>query len=216
MDWTLLLDTSMISWFSVCILKLISNIWKSYFKGSEADLKLKYSKCNFLNVHLQYLGHLVSGKGITPCPEKLESIQNMPPARNPNEVKQFLGLVGYYHKFITRFADIARPMTVLTKKDVEFKWTTQCHEVFNHLKKSITTEPMLKYPNSHRPYILFINAIKYAWTCVLTQAYDHEQDGKTKTMLHSITYLSVLFRGSQLNWTALTKKAYSIYMSVKS
>ena len=99
----------------------------------ETDLKLKESKCNFLKVHLQYLGHLVSGKGITPLPEKLESIQNMPPPRNPREVKQFLGLVGYYCKFIPRFADIVRPMTTLTKKDVEFKWTTQCHEAFNLL-----------------------------------------------------------------------------------
>ena len=79
----------------------------------EADLKL----------HLQYLGHLVSGKDITPLPESLETMQNMVPPRNPKEVKQLLGLVGYYCKFIARFADIVRPMTASTKKDDEFKWT---------------------------------------------------------------------------------------------
>ena len=173
----------------------------------EADLKLKESKCNFLKAHLQYFGHLVSGKGITSFLEKLESIQNMPPPRNPKEV-------GYYYKFIPQFADIVRPMTTLTKKD-ECKSTAQCHEASNLLKKSITTEPILKYPDPHRPYTLFTNARKYAWACVLTQAYDHEQDGKNKTILHPSTYMSGLFRGSQLNWAALTKEVYAIYIYVK-
>ena len=65
-----------------------------------ADLKLKEVKCNFLKKHIQYLGHIISGEGIAPVPEKLESIQKMLPPRNPKEVKQFLGLIGYYRKFV--------------------------------------------------------------------------------------------------------------------
>ena len=65
-----------------------------------ADLKLKEVKCNFLKKHIQYLGHIISGEGIAPIPEKLESIQKMLPPRNPKEVKQFLGLIGYYRKFV--------------------------------------------------------------------------------------------------------------------
>ena len=68
-----------------------------------ADLKLKEVKCNFLKKHIQYLGHIISGEGITPVQEKLESIQNMLPPRNPKEVKQFLGLIGYYRKFVPCF-----------------------------------------------------------------------------------------------------------------
>ena len=75
----------------------------------------------FLQKHIQYLGHLISADGIQPLPEKLESIAKMPAPRNPKEVKQFLGLVGYYRTFIPRFADISRVLTHLTKKDVEFK-----------------------------------------------------------------------------------------------
>ena len=86
----------------------------------EADLKLKDSKCNYFKTHVQYLGHLVSGKGIKPLPEKLESIKKMPASTTPKEIKQFLGLVGYYRKFIPRFADIARPMTNLTKTGCSF------------------------------------------------------------------------------------------------
>ena len=80
----------------------------------EADLKLNREKCNFFKSHIQYLGLLISGEGIEPLPEKLESIREMPPPTTPKEVKQFLGLIGYYRKFVPRFADIARPLTNLT------------------------------------------------------------------------------------------------------
>ena len=72
-----------------------------------ADLKVKEVKCNFLKKHIQYLGHIVSGQGITPLPEKLDSIQKMLSPKTPKEVKQFLGLIGYYRKFVPRFSDLA-------------------------------------------------------------------------------------------------------------
>ena len=78
-----------------------------FVKLREADLKPKEVNCNFLKKHIQYLGHIVSGKGITPLPEKLESIQKILPPKTPKEVKQFLGLIGYYHKFVPRFSDLA-------------------------------------------------------------------------------------------------------------
>ena len=71
------------------------------------DLKLKEVKCNFFKRHTQYLGHIVSGKGITLLPEKLNSIQKMPSPKTPKEIKQFLGLIGYYRKFVPRFLDLA-------------------------------------------------------------------------------------------------------------
>ena len=73
----------------------------------EVDLKLKMEKCRLLKKHIQYLGHIISGNGLKPVPEKLSSIQQMPRPYTPKEVKQFLGLVGYYCKFIPRYADIA-------------------------------------------------------------------------------------------------------------
>ena len=86
-----------------------------------AGLKLKLEKCSFFKKQIQYLGHLISADGIQLLPEKLESITKMPTPKNPKEVKKFLGLVGYYRKFVPRFADILRLLTHLTKKDVEFK-----------------------------------------------------------------------------------------------
>ena len=181
----------------------------------EADLKLKASKCNFFKKHIQYLGHLVSGEGIEPLPEKLEAVRKMPPPTTPKEVRQFLGLVGYYRKFVPKFADIARPLTNLTKLDVPYEWTTRCQEAFEFLKEMLLKEPVLKYPDPSKPYTLFTDASKFAWACVLTQEYEHEFDGKKRKILHPITYMSGLFKGSQVNWATLTKEAYAIYVSVK-
>ena len=172
-----------------------------------AGLKLKLEKCCFFKKHIQYLGHLISADGIQPLPEKLESIAKMPVPKNPKEVKQFLGLVGYYRKFVPRFADISRVLTHLTKKDVEFKWTPECEKCFQILKEFLQQAPILRYPDPQASYTLYTDASKYAYAGILTQ-HNNGTD-------HPITYVSRLFRGSQLNWATLTKEAYAIYMSVK-
>ena len=180
-----------------------------------ADLKLKEVKCNFLKKHIQYLGHIISGEGITPVQEKLESIQKMLPPRNPKEVKQFLGLIGYYRKFVPHFLDLARPLNALTQKETTLEWTQICQESFELLKTSLMTEPILTYPDPNLPYVLFTDASKYAWACVLTQEKTHTIENKEVQILHPITYMSGLFKGSQMNWACLTKEAYAIYMSIK-
>ena len=107
-----------------------------------AGLKLKLEKCCFFKKHIQNLGHLISSEGIQPLPEKLESISKTPTPKNPKEVKQFLGLVGYYRKFVPWFADISRVLTHLTK-DVEFKWTLEC-ENFPDTERLPTEGPHLE------------------------------------------------------------------------
>ena len=201
--------------FSSGIETHLEHLRKVFLRLREAKLKLKASKCSFFKKHIQYLGHLVSGDGIEPLPEKLEAVENMPPPRTPKEVRQFLGLVGYYRKFVPKFADIARPLTNLTKQDVKFEWSDRCNKTFQLLKAMLLKEPVLKYPDPSKPYTLFTDASKYAWACVLTQEYEHEFEGKIKKILHPITYVSGLFKGSQVNWVTLTKEAYAIYMSIK-
>ena len=173
----------------------------------EAGLKLKLQKCSFFKKHIQYLGHLISDEGIQPLPEKLESIAKMSVPKNAKQVKQFLGLVGYYRKFIPRFADISRILTKLTHNDEEFKWTPECDKCFQILKDYLLEALILRYPDPAASYTLYTDASKYAYAGVLTQQQDDTD--------HPVTYVSGLFRGSQLNWAALTKEAYAIYMSVK-
>ena len=181
----------------------------------EVGLKLKRSKCSFMKMHIEYLGHLILEKGIEQMPDKLSAIKEMPAPRNPKEIKQFLGLVGYYQKFIPRFWDIAKTLTRLTRHNMTFEWCKKCEFSFQTLKNALCTEPILKYPDLNKPYVLFTDASKHAWAGVLTQPYTEETGGKPVTVHHPVSYMSGLFRGSQLNWAALTKEAYAIYMSVK-
>ena len=93
----------------------------------------------------------------------------MPAPKNPKEVKQFLGLVGYYRKFVPRFADISRVLTHLTKKDIEFKWTPECENSFQILKEFLPQAPILKYPDPQASYTLYTDASKYAYVGILTK-----------------------------------------------
>ena len=184
------------------------NTWK-------AGLKMKRSKCDFFKSEIHYLGHLISPEGISPLPNKLDSIKHMPAPNSVKEIKQFLGLTGYYRKFVPRFADISRPLTTLTKKDAKFKWTSVCQKSFELPKEALCGEPVLKYADTSKPYTLNTDASKYGWAGVLTQPHDETIDGKSTTTDHPVAFVSGLFRGSQLNWAALTKEAFAIYMSVK-
>ena len=181
----------------------------------EAGLKMKHSKCDFFKSEIHYLGHLISPEGISPLPNKLDSIRHMPVPNSAKEIKQFLGLTGYYRKFVPRFADISRPLTMLTKKDTKFEWTPACQKSFKLLKETLCDEPVLKYADTSKPYTLYTDASKFGWAGVLTQPHTTVINGKSTTTDHPVTFVSGLFRGSQLNWAALTKEAFAIYMSVK-
>ena len=181
----------------------------------EAGLKMKRSKCDFFKSEIHYLGHLISPEGISPLPNKLDSRRHMPVPNSAKEIKQFLGLTGYYRKFVPRFADISRPLTTLTKKDTKFEWTSACQKSFELLKEALCGGPVLKYADTSKPYTLYTDASKFGWAGVLTQPHTTTIDGKSTTNDHPVAFVSGLFRGSQLNWAALTKEAFAIYMSVK-
>ena len=196
-------------------LEHLEHLEEVFCRLREADMKMKHSKCDFFKSKIHYLGHFISAEGIRPLPNKLYCIRNMPALKDVKEIKQFLGLTGYYRKFVPRFADISRPLTTLTKKDPKFKWTPACHRSFNLLKETLCRELILKYADNSKPYTLYTDASKYGWAEVLTQKHTTVIDGKSHTTDHPVTFVSGLFRGSQLNWAALTKEAFAIYMSVK-
>ena len=180
-----------------------------------AGLKMKQSKCDFFKSQIRYLGHLISENGISPLPDKLDSIKNMPALKCVKVIKQFLGLTGYYRKFVPRFADISRPLTRLRRKETPFNWTPQCQKLFELLKSYLCAEPILKYADTRKPYTLYTDASKYGWVGVLTQSHTTDIDGKSVTTDHPVKFISGLFRGSQLNRVALMKEAFAIYVSVK-
>ena len=99
------------------------HIRKVFEKLRSAKLLMKLSKCHFFSKVIQYLGHILSTKGIHPLPSKTQAIQKMHPPKISKQVGTFLGLVGYYRQFIKNFAKTAKPLTLLTRQQVKFEWT---------------------------------------------------------------------------------------------
>ena len=130
--------------FSKNELEHLEHLEEVFHQLRKAGLKMKCSKCDFFKSEIYYLGHLISADGISPLPDKLTTIKTMPAPKDVKGIKQFLGLTGYYKKFVPRFADISRPLTSLTKKEMKFMWTTECQKSFELLKSFLCGEPILK------------------------------------------------------------------------
>ena len=133
----------------------ILHIRMIFEKLKSANLSMRKSKCSFFSKEIQYLGHILTTTGIRPLPAKTHAIHHMQPPTTPKQVIAFLGLVGYYRKFIKGFAKIAKPLTLLTRHQVKFEWTPVHHTTFLHLKKAIVQVPILHYPNPNKKYIVY-------------------------------------------------------------
>ena len=113
---------------------------------------------HFFKKELHYLGHLLTTDGIKPQTERIKVICDMKSPINQKGVREFLGMVGFYRKFISRFADVARPMTKLTRKDRKCEWSVGCQSGFEYLKTSLTESLILRYPNPQKKYVVFTDA----------------------------------------------------------
>ena len=135
----------------------------------EHKLYAKFTKCEFWLRKVSFLGHIVSSEGISVDPAKVEAISTWAIPRNASEVQSFLGLAGYYRRFVRDFSKIARPLTQLTRKDIRFVWDDQCDEAFRILKTGLTTEPILALPDGESEFELYTDASKNGLGCVLMQ-----------------------------------------------
>ncbi len=135
----------------------------------QADLHLKKVKCDFFKKELQYLGHILSPDGIRPLPDKLSAIRDLPRPTSAMKVRQFLGLTGYYRKFVPHYSTTAKSLSRLTKKDLSFDWDAAADKAFCLLRDLLQGPPILIYPDPARPYVLFTDASKVAWGAVLMQ-----------------------------------------------
>lgn len=167
-----------------------------------ANLKLQPDKCEFLRKEVAYLGHTISADGVRPDPNKIKAITEFPVPRSPTNIKQFLGLVGYYRRFIPQFSKIAKPLTDLLKKDRRFYWETTHTLAFNQLRKSLCSEPILQYPDFTRPFILTTDASGYAIGGVLSQG----NIGKDLP----IAYVSRVLNKAEQNYSVIEKECLAI------
>ena len=135
----------------------------------ERQLYAKFSKCQFWLDKVAFLGHVISTKSISVDPQKIESIVHWKPPTNVSEVRSFLGLAGYYKKFVEGFSKIVTPLTNLLKKDHKFEWSDTCQHSFEELRQRLTTTPMLVLPSGKDGYVVYSDASRQGLGCVLMQ-----------------------------------------------
>ncbi|GJT98170.1 putative reverse transcriptase domain-containing protein [Tanacetum coccineum] len=133
-------------------LKLILELLK------KEELYAKFSKCEFWIPKVQFLGHVIDSQGIHVDPAKIESIKDWASPKSPTEIHQFLGLVGYYRRFIEGFSKIAKPMTKLTQKKVKFEWGDKQEIAFQLLKQKLCSAPILALPEGSKDFIVYCDA----------------------------------------------------------
>ena len=147
------------------------------------------SKCEFFKNEIEYLGHLVSGQGISPMRQKNKAITDLAPATNITEAQHKIGLIGYYAKFFPVFSDMIRPLHEVTKKNVQFKLREQCKKRLDYNMQVITTNSILVYVDPDKQYYLFTDSSKHSQSGILVQYTEQVREHGTKLkVLHLITY----------------------------
>jgi len=129
----------------------------------------KFSKCDFWLEQVAFLGHVVSKDGIKVDPGKVEVVLNWKAPTNVSEIRSFVGLAGYYRRFIQDFSKIAAPLTTLTRKGVKFVWSQKCEHAFQELKRRLTSAPVLTLPNGSGGFVIYSVASGTGLGCVLMQ-----------------------------------------------
>jgi hypothetical protein len=122
------------------------------------QLYAKFSKCEFCLTEVAFLTHVISAGGVSVDPSKTKGVLNWMPPMNASEIQSFLGLAGYYRRFIKDFSKIAKLMTRLLEKNKDFDWTKECQASFEELKKRLTSAPVLILPNITKKFNIYGDA----------------------------------------------------------
>ncbi|GJV92806.1 putative reverse transcriptase domain-containing protein [Tanacetum coccineum] len=133
------------------------------------ELYAKFSKCDFWLSKVQFLGHVIDSEGIHVDPAKIESIKDWESPKTPTEIRQFLGLAGYYRRFIEGFSKIAKPMIKLTQKSVKFNWGEKKETAFQTLKQKLCSAPILALTEGNENFIVYCDASHKGLGAVLMQ-----------------------------------------------
>ena len=175
-----------------------------------ANLKLKLKKCQFDRKTVNYRGHIISSAGISPDPQKIDSIVHYKTPTSADEVRSFLGLAGYFWRLVKDFGTIARPLTLKTHKDAvkqEFTWTTNDQEAFESLRTALVTPPILAYPDFGKEFLLFTDASEYGIGAILSQI----RNGNEVV----IAYHSQQLKPPERKYSTVEKKALAVVIAIK-
>jgi hypothetical protein len=198
----------------ICI---FSNTWQEHLTHCQiildrlecAGLTVKPKKCQFGQTHVSYLGHIIGNGIVSPMQDKIQAVKEIPIPMTKKQVRAFLGLTGYYRKFIPNYASIAYPLTNLTKKKMSntVQWSETCQEAFDKLKASLTSKPIVKAPDFEKKFYLQTDASQFGLGAVLTQ---FDQDGSE----HPIVYLSGKMLPREENYSVAEKECLAIVWAI--
>ena len=172
-----------------------------------ANLKLKPSKVRLFQWEIKFLGHCVSGDGIAVDDSKTADILKWPVPQNVHEIRQFLGLCGYYRRYVQDYAKHAAPLTELTKNDVVYEWNEQRQGAFNFLKQALTNAPILAMSQDEGLFVLDVDASDLAVGAVLQQ-----EQGE---MLRVIGYSSRTFNTCEKKYCITRKELAAVVFGLK-
>lgn len=194
--------------FSVSLQEHMVNLEKVFERLRASNFKIQMDKSEFLKLETAYLGHIISKDGIKPNPDKIKAIEKFPIPKTATEIKRFLGLVGYYRKFIPDFARITKPMTQCLKKgsritpdDVNY---SNC---FEKCKTLLTNDPILQYPDFNKDFVLTTDASNFAIGAILSQG----PVGSDRP----IAYASRTLNSSEINYSTIEKELLAIVWGTK-
>ncbi|GFX96614.1 retrovirus-related Pol polyprotein from transposon 17.6 [Trichonephila clavipes] len=197
---------------------IFSDTWESHIKHMEtvlqrikrAKLTIKPSKCKFAQQNVKFLGHIV-GQGFHSFRDQSSGCSRVPTPRTKTQIRAFLGIAGYYQKYINLFSVIAAPLTDALKgraKKGEIKWTTECENAFRELKGKLIDKPVLYAPNFEREFIVQTDASNAGMGAVLTQLTEQGEE-------HPILYLSKKFSEVEKRYCTTEKECASIVFAIK-
>jgi hypothetical protein len=175
----------------------------------ENDLYLKLEKCKFCVEEVEFLGMVLSEGKIRMDSAKLAGIAKWPAPQTVKQVRSFLGFANFYRKFIGHFAGITKPLTELTKKGIDFKWTEECQHAFEDLKRRFMEKPVLVHPDVTKPFIMETDASLFAVGAVLKQRGD---DGEW----HPCAFYSHRLSPTEQKWQTYDRELLAIEKSLKT
>lgn len=172
-----------------------------------ANLKLSPNKCSFFKRQVNYLGHVISERGVETDPGKTEVVRKWATPRDKSDVRAFLGLCSYYRRFVKGFSDIAKPLHRLTEEKRTFTWDSECEEAFRELKERLCSAPILGYPDVQGEFVVDTDASNTGIGGVLSQRH-----GEQETV---IAYFSKSLSRPERNYCVTRRELLAVVKTVQ-
>lgn len=175
-----------------------------------AGLTINPKKCHFCVERVRYLGYLVDKDGLRPDPEKVRPVLDFPAAKNVKQLRRFLGMAGWYRRFLGSFAETTRPLAKLMRKDTPWKWGQEQEDAVTAIKTALTTAPALICPDFDLPFQIQCDASHYGLGAVLTQVIE-VIDGQE----HIVEFASRGLKGAEPNYSATELECLAVIWAIE-